>query len=55
MSLNEVSHYFMSDYREQDTETIATHSKNIIELLQNIQLNFADLSIIWGNNDGFAD
>ena len=48
-------HSFLSDDRKQDSATIISHRKLIIELLkqQNIMLNM--LSTIWENTDACAE
>ena len=45
---------FFNDSK-QYSNTTATHSKRIIELLQNRQLIFANLSTIWGETYGWAN
>ena len=42
----------MSDDSKKDATTTAEHSKNIIELLQNITVLLDDMSTIWENNYG---
>ena len=55
VSRQAVFHYFLPDDRKQDDATTAEHSKQIIGLLQNRALLFADMITIWENTDDFAE
>ena len=50
-----VFHSFLSDDSKQDAATTTSHSKLLIELLNNKQLLTTSLSKIWENTDGCVE
>ena len=54
MSRQAVFQSFLSDDTKKDSITTEAHSKYIIEILQNREIFFTDISTIWENMDGCA-